>query len=105
MEMERAENEQIITYSISGSLSGAMHSAIHFFETVTSELDVCEKDIHINLENVMFMDSMAIGLTVGLLLKSSEKSVSVRLKNVPEHLRKLLDSTNIIKIFPEMYAE
>lgn len=105
MEMERTEEEQHITYSISGSLSGALHSALNFFETVTSELDVCEKDIHINLENVMFMDSMAIGLTVGLLLKSNEKSVNVRLAKVPEHLRKLLDSTNIIKIFPELYAE
>lgn len=105
MEMERTEEEQHITYSISGSLSGALHSALNFFETVTSELDVCEKDIHINLENVMFMDSMAIGLTVGLLLKSNEKSVNVRLAKVPEHLRKLLDSTNIIKIFPKMYAD
>ncbi len=105
MEMERTENEQHITYTISGSLSGAIHSAMHFFETVTSELDVCEKDIHIDLENVMFMDSMAIGLTVGLLLKSNEKSVSVRLAKVPDHLRNLLDSTNIVKVFPEMYAE
>ncbi len=105
MEMERNEEEQRITYTVSGSLSGAKHSALHFFETVTSELDVCEKDVHINLENVMFMDSMAIGLTVGLLLKSNEKNVKVRLANVPEHLRKLLDSTNIIKVFPELYAD
>ena len=105
MEMERTEEEQNIIYSVSGSLSGAIHSALNFFETVTSELDVCEKDIHLNLENVMFMDSMAIGLTVGLLLKSNEKSVNVRLAKVPEHLRKLLDSTNIMRVFPEMYAE
>ncbi len=66
---------------------------------------MCQKDLYINLANVTFMDSMAIGLTVGLLLKSNEKSVNVRLAKVPEHLKKLLDSTNIIKIFPEMYAE
>ena len=56
-------------------------------------------------DNVMFMDSMAKGLTVGLLLKGNEKNVKVRLAKMPEHLKKMLDSTNIIKVFPEMYAD
>lgn len=103
MAMERIENENTITFDIHGSLTGTVQSAIHFFENISMALEKCEKDILIDMKNLMFIDSMAIGLLVGVLLKCKEKSVSAKLINVPEHIKKVFESANLDKAFPEMF--
>ena len=103
MEMERIETEQTITFDIHGSLTGTVQSALHFFESISMALENCAKDILIDMRNLMFIDSMAIGLLVGVLLKCKEKGVFVKLINVPDHIKKLLESTNLDRAFPGMF--
>ena len=88
MEIERIENEKTITFDIHGSLTGTVQSAMHFFESISMALEKCDKDIVIDMKNLMFIDSMAIGLLIGVLLKCNEKGVSAKLINVPEHIKK-----------------
>ncbi len=103
MEMERSENENAITFDIHGSLTGTVQSAMHFFESISMTLENCEKDILIDMKKLMFIDSMAIGLLVGILLKCKEKGVSAKLINVPEHIKKVFESANLDRAFPEMF--
>ena len=104
MEMERIETEHSITFDIHGSLTGTVQSAMHFFESISMALAKCRKDIYIDMRNLMFIDSMAIGMLVGVLLKCNEKGVDAKLINVPDHIKKILESTNLDRAFPSMFG-
>ncbi len=103
MHMERIEDENTITFDVHGSLTGTPQSAAHFFETINLALEKCDKEIVADARNVMFIDSMAIGMLAGMLLKCNEKKVSARLVNVPEQIKNVLLSTNLDKVFPHMF--
>jgi len=94
---------QGIKYSISGSLAGTEKSMIRLFETISIDLENSPKSIILNMENVTFLDSMSIGLLIGLLLKCKEIGIDFKLEHVPDHIKKMLDSGNLKKGFPELY--
>jgi anti-anti-sigma factor len=100
---KKTTDNQCIRYSISGSLTGTEKSMIRLFEFISTELDKSVKNIILDIESVTYFDSMSIGLIVGLLLKCKEKEIGFKFENVPDHIRKTLDSTNLKKAYPELY--
>lgn len=92
-----------ITYAIRGSLSGTEKSTIRLFETVSIAADKRPKKIILDIEHVSYMDSMSTGLLVGMLLKCKENKIAFQIANIPPHLVRILDATNLKKIFPDLY--
>jgi anti-anti-sigma factor len=103
MEILRTDTENGILFSIKGSLSGTQKSTISLFEVVSSAIDSDTKGIVLDLKNVTFIDSMSIGLIVGVLLKAKEKGSLFQFQNIPQHISQIFESTQLIKIFPELY--
>lgn len=103
MEILTNETENGILYTIKGSLSGTQKSTIQVFEVISGAIENGTKGIVIDLHNVTFIDSMSIGLIVGILLKSKEKKIPLHFQNIPEHIRRIFESTQLKKVFPELY--
>jgi len=103
MEMLENETENGILYTIKGSLSGTQKSTISVFEVISSAIEKGTKGIVVDLKNTTYVDSMSIGLLVGVLLKSREKNIPFRFQNIPEHIGRIFEATQLKKIFPELY--
>lgn len=103
MEMDRDENSGKITYTIRGSLAGLNDEAVQMFGSVSQDLDSVETPIDMDLRDVSFTDSLAIGLLTGVLLKAGGMHRQVKLVNVPEHVRSLFETIHLKKAFPEAY--
>jgi len=103
MEIIRNESEGRIVLKIRGSLSGTQSSTIQLFETISVEVEKKPATIVLDLEEVVFVDSMSIGLLIGSLLKCQEGHIEFYMENVPAHVKKIFDSTNLKKIFPALY--
>jgi anti-anti-sigma factor len=103
MEIERKETDKEITFSIYGSLSGKKDSTISLFETISRELENAPKDIIMDIENTSLVDSIAIGLLVGILIKCKKHNIKFKFINVPPYIYKALESTHLISVFPDFY--
>ena len=103
MEIEKKETESGLEFSITGALSGTKNSTISLFETISREVDNKPEEIVIDIKSATYVDSMSIGLLVGILLKCREKEVKFRFINVPEHIRKAFDTTHLVSVFPDFY--
>jgi len=103
MEIKEIETENGILFSISGSLSGTQKSTLNLFEVVSSALDKSSKGIVLDLKKISFVDSMSIGLLVGVLLKAKEKAILLRFQNIPQHIERIFEATQLKKVFPELY--
>mgnify|MGYP003565173175 CR=1 FL=1 len=97
------KENQYIKYSISGSLTGTEKSMIRLFETISMKLDESIKNIIMNIGKVTYLDSMSIGLIIGLLLKCQEKGIGFKFEDVPDHVKKMLDTAHLKKIYPDIY--
>ena len=83
--------------------TGAQNSTIQLFETIAIEAEKKPEKILLDLKETAFVDSMSIGLLVGCLLKCQENAVSFRMENVPDHIQKIFESTNIKNLFTDLY--
>ena len=103
MEIQKNETENGVLFVIRGSLSGTQKSTVQLFEVVSSTIDKDSKGIVIDLKDVTFIDSMSIGLLVGVLLKAKEKNIELRFQNIPHHIGNIFEATQLKKIFPALY--
>lgn len=103
MDIERIETEQCVKFIIKGSLSGSLKSTFNLFETVSLELEKEPKEIVIDLENVLYVDSMSIGLLIGMLLKGKEKQIGIHFEKIPEDVKNVFEASNLRKAFPDIY--
>jgi anti-anti-sigma regulatory factor len=55
------------------------------------------------MKSALFIDSIAIGLVIGVMLKASGMNQRVRMLNVPDHVAKVFDTINLKKAFPDAY--
>jgi anti-anti-sigma factor len=103
VEIKKEELESGICYTVSGTLSGTQQSAVKLFEEISIATEKGPKEIILDIGRITFVDSMAIGLLVGMLLKCRDKHITLKMKNMPGHLKKIFESTNLNKIFPDLY--
>ena len=103
MEMDRDEGSEKIIYTIRGSLAGLNDEAVQMFGSVSQDLDSMETPIEMDLREVSYTDSLAIGLLTGVLLKAGGMHRKVKMVNVPEHVRNLFETIHLKKAFPEAY--
>lgn len=103
MNIKESKTGKGIRFSISGSLSGTEKSTLHLFEKVSVAMGKKPKEIVMDLKKITFMDSLSIGLLIGILLKCKENGIQFRLENIDEELKKIFKMTNLTKIFPELY--
>lgn len=103
MKLERIDGPEGITFAVHGSLTGLADSAIKLFESINRELDAGEKPIWIDMKKAIFVDSIAMGLVIGVMLKASGIKKQVRMRNVPEHVQQVFETINLKKAFPEAY--
>jgi anti-anti-sigma factor len=103
MMMDRIENEKEIIFQVTGSLSGMPDSAPHFFKQISSDLQTVKKNIVFEFQKLMFIDSMAIGLLVGIIIKAKQCNCTVHIRNPQPLIRDILEATQLKKMFPELY--
>jgi anti-anti-sigma factor len=103
VDIQETKTEKGICFSVRGSLSATQNSSLRLFESVSAAVGRANGDVEVDMEKVVFIDSLSIGLLVGVLLKCQEKQVAFRLRNTPEHITKILDATNLKKAFPQLY--
>lgn len=103
MHIEKTVDGKTIKLGVRGSLSGTEHSTMQLFETVSITLNENPELIVLDVGSISFIDSMSIGLLVGILLKCKEKNISFRLTNVPRHIEDVLENVKLKKLFPDLY--
>ncbi|MBD3418966.1 MAG: STAS domain-containing protein [Chitinivibrionales bacterium] len=105
MNIERKESgEDTVVFTIRGSLSGTQQSTIKLFEAVSIEMESGNaSEVQLDFAKVLYIDSMSIGLLVGIVLKGKEKGKIVRLLNLTEQLEMILEASNLKRAFPELY--
>jgi anti-anti-sigma factor len=103
MKLERIDGPEAITFTVKGSLTGLAESAIKLFEQISKDIEQGGKPILIDMKSALFIDSIAIGLVIGVMLKASGMSQSVRMLNVPDHVASVFDTINLKKAFPNAY--
>ena len=103
MLMERTENDKEVTFQVTGSLSGMPDSAPLFFKQVSSDLQNVKKNIIFEFQKLMFIDSMGIGLLVGIIIKAQQLKCTVQIRNPQPLIRDILEATQLKKLFPTLY--
>jgi anti-anti-sigma factor len=103
MKLDRVEDADAITFTVKGSLTGLAESAIKLFEQISKDIEKGGKPILINMKSILFVDSIAIGLVIGVMLKASGLNQSIRMLNVPDHVAEIFDTINLKKAFPKAY--
>jgi len=103
MDIERIQTKEGIKFKIKGSLSGSLKSTFNLFESVSLELEKKPKAVFLDLENVLYVDSMSIGLLIGMLLKGKEKQIGIYFEKIPEDVMKIFEASNLKKAFPDLY--
>jgi anti-anti-sigma factor len=103
MQMERIENENGLLFKVAGSLSGMPDSAPKFFNQISSELQSSKKNLTLDFARLMFLDSMAIGLLVGIIIKAKNLGCTVHIINPQPLIRDILEATQLKKLYPDLY--
>jgi anti-anti-sigma factor len=103
MQMERIENENELLFNVTGSLSGMPDSAPRFFNQISTDLQSTRKNIAFDFQKLMFIDSMAIGLLVGIIIKAKQLNCSVHIRNPQPLIRDILEATQLKKMFTDLY--
>ena len=101
--MERIENENELLFKVTGSLSGMPDSAPRFFNQISTDLQAVRKNITFDFQKLMFIDSMAIGLLVGIIIKAKQINCAVKIRNPQPLIRDILEATQLKKMFPDLY--
>jgi anti-sigma B factor antagonist len=66
-------------------------------------LDLLEKGYHhliVNLQHAEYLDSTALGMLVGTLKRTREKGGDLRLVSPTPRIRRLLEITRLVNVFP-----
>ena len=103
MQIVRTGDDKKVAFAVTGSLSGTANSTVKLFEDVSAVMGRAPEEITFDLSRVMFIDSMSIGLLVGILLKGREKKIRVRLVEVSAQVRSILDTVKLKAMFPDLY--
>ena len=103
MLIEQQDTEKGIRFFVKGSLSGTVNSTIALFEKVSMTLEGNPAEILLDVSKVVYIDSMSIGLLVGVLLKCKEKNISFRIENPTKEVAQILETTQLKKVFPDLY--
>lgn len=74
-------------------------TANRFRDVLRETLRTGAKKILLDLHGVKYVDSTGIGELVGLFTNASEIGVGVRLCNVPQKVRDVLEVTRLITVF------
>lgn len=103
MKIEKTETPKLVQFAITGSISGMDSNTMQLFDSVFGAIDKKPPAIAFDLALTTSLDSLAIGLLVGILLKCKELGINFRLRNVSPPVQAILESTNLKKVFPELY--
>ena len=100
MRVLRTEAEGTIVVAVQGMFERG-RATVELFNELKEELDKGPTKLIMDLGGMKVVDSMALGLLVGLYLKCRELEVGFTLAGVSPDLRKLLESTSITQIIPQ----
>lgn len=103
MNIAQTETKNGIRLRMQGSFSGTEEAAITFFERLSKAIEKKPKKIVLDMAKTSMIDSMAVGLLVGLLIKSKEKGIIVHIDNLNTTVKNILEMTGLKKAFPKLY--
>ena len=103
MNIDQTESKNGIHLKMQGSFSGTEQAAITFFDRLSKAIGQKPKKIVLDMEKTSMIDSMAIGLLVGLLIKSKEMGILITIQKISPAVRSVLDMTGLKKAFPGLY--
>ena len=99
LEIRKAFNNESNVWDI--SLAGDLDivSSVELKENVNVLLDREEKSIHINFEQLSYIDSTGLGVLISLLKRVKKNGNEIELTNAQPNISKLLKITGLDKIF------
>jgi anti-anti-sigma factor len=100
MKVLRTEAEGTIVVAVHGMFERG-RATVELFNELKDELDKGPHKLIMDLDGMKVVDSMALGLLVGLYLKCRELEVGFTLAGVSRELKALLDTTSITQIIPQ----
>ncbi len=103
MQIKKSITDRGIYFSIDGPLTGTKHSTVELFERVSEAVSKGPEEIVLDIGGTTYVDTFSIGLLIGILLKCKEKKIKLSIENVPKHIRFVLETVKMRKVFPELY--
>jgi anti-anti-sigma factor len=103
IKINQTETKSGIHLKMQGSFSGTEDAAITFFEKLSKAIEKNPKEIILDMADTSMIDSMAIGLLVGLLIKCKERDIVIRIDNTNSTVKNILEMTGLKKAFPTLY--
>ncbi len=98
LELVEREREGAIVVEIVGDLTAA-NSNERVLETVRKNVNAGRRLLLVNLAGCRRVDSSGLGELVTCLVTAARQGASLRLTNVPQHIRGIMKLTNIHKAF------
>jgi len=102
LEIESTVQGDIAVLTCSGPIQIG-ETANRFRDVLRETLRSGTKKILLDMRGVKYVDSTGIGELVGLFTNASETGAGVRLCNVPQKVRDILEVTRLITVF-EVYG-
>ncbi len=103
MKIKKSITGRGICFSVEGPLTGTNRSTIELFDKVSDAVDKGPDEIVLDIGGATYVDTFSIGLLIGILLRCKEKNIKLSIENVPKHIRYVLETIKMRKVFPELY--
>lgn len=103
MPFKHEEKSDGIHFEVSGTLAGEDLTSIDFFDKLSESLSSKPKMINIDVSKLTHLDSISIGKLVRLLLNAKKSEIALKLINISDQLKEILDGANLKKAFPDLY--
>ncbi|MBD3243913.1 MAG: STAS domain-containing protein [Chitinivibrionales bacterium] len=98
MKALRVNAEGTVVVSVSGLLKRG-RDTVELFSELREDLSEKPAKLIMDLSEVRVVDSMSLGLLVGLYLRCQELDVQFHFVGVSPEVRKLFEATNLDKVF------
>lgn len=94
MKPERLDQQNVQTYRFEGRLDA------HQIPKLKSELEPVTQSLHLDLAKVNFIDSTGLAFLVGLCKKTREQNLQMKISNLQDPVRLILEITGLYSILP-----
>ncbi len=96
IKLNSVENSEDIEIIVSGEID--IDSSIKFKDELNAYVDECDGNVFINFENVSYIDSVGLGILLGIMKKVKGKNHNMILLKPQKNVIKLLEITGLNKI-------
>jgi len=99
MRIHRKVSEGTLTVSVSGVLRASPRS-IEFFQQLISSISEGVRRVELDLQQVLFIDSLWLGFLATLSAQCRERGVALKVPAISRQLLRALDEAHMAQVLP-----